>query len=68
METTSSSNLDRYKKDVDLLIARGLLLHDAMLLYATHKEFQEDLDKMSPAEAKKTKDQVAKLPNFKKEY
>jgi len=60
------SNLDRYKKDLDSLIADGDHLHLAMQAESVPEAFQKELKKRADTEV--VKEFLKRLPSFKEAY
>lgn len=63
-----STNLDRYKQDLERLITDGKQVHSAFLLYAYDEEFEEAILTKFGGDKKKTKEFIKSLPDFKKAY
>ncbi len=58
------SNLDRYKKDLELLVSKGGDLFNAMQAECFPKAFEEQLEDLGD----KGKEYLKKLPSFKQTY
>jgi hypothetical protein len=58
------SNLDRYKKDLESLIARGEELFNAMQAECFPKQFKTEIEKLGD----KGKEYIKNLPSFKTTY
>lgn len=60
-----TTNLDRYRKDLDRLLQTGTLLLDAVYCLCRPQEFEESLKKHY---ADRTKDYLKALPHFQTDY
>lgn len=65
---TTPSNLGRFKKDLDALIAKGEQLHIAMQAAAFPREVRDQLKKQLGNDAKRLEDFIAALPPFVTDY
>jgi hypothetical protein len=62
------SNLDRFKKDLEALIAKGEQLHIAMQAQAFPREVREQLKKQLGNDAKRLEKFIAALPSLVTDY
>lgn len=58
-------NIDRYKKDLDSLMAQGKLLQNAIQFECYPEDFGAELRKV---DSKRAKEILASIPSFKEEY
>jgi hypothetical protein len=63
-----STNLDRYKQDLERLIKDGERVHSAFLKYAYGEEFEEAILANFEGDKKKAKEFIKGLPDFKRAY
>lgn len=59
------ANIDKYRKDLDALLEKGLKLHNAMQSDCFPEEFEKALKRTY---GKKAKEVRVSLPSFKEEY
>lgn len=65
------SNLEKYKKDLQDLIIRGELLHNAIQFECFPAEFKKEFDRVSPEGAKgqaKFAEFAKTIPSFRRAY